>query len=379
MKIGIITIHNSPNYGASLQSFALWKYIVDCGYDCELIDLCRPCHNDYIASKKYVPCRPQGKPGIIGAMKERIKGWMRSNTGFVYLRDEALQKFNDFNSQVRLGRIYRGIDELYADPPLYDVYVTGSDQLWNPTQPFCISPYLLTFAPAGKKRISYASSIGITELTREEINLFKSALGQYDAISVRELQAKILLEKIIDKEIHQVADPTFLISTDYWKSIAVYPEEKGKYILLFTLEYDAKMLDYTLGLGRQSGLKVVYLTAIQPKATGGYVAVETAGPCEWIGYIANAEMVITDSFHGTVFSIITGCNNFFIRIADDNGRGSRIMDLLDVFGLSSHLMDSGLSQTYNELASMVVDHEHVSAIVESERERSRQFLTQHIR
>ena len=377
MKIGIITIHNSPNYGASLQAFALWKYLTDCGHDCEVIDLHRPCHEDYLFSRKYQPWRSQ-KTKNIRKIKNLVKKMLERKEMMVYLRDEANRKFEQFNSQVKLGRAYRGIDELYTNPPQYDVYITGSDQLWNPTQPFCIEPYFLTFVPAYKKKISYASSIGITELTKKEINFFKSTLEEYDAISVRELQAKELLESFLNMEIHQVADPTFLLSADKWKSIAIYPQYKEKYILLFTLGYDVGMLNYALKLGKQGRLKIIYLTAIQPKPTKEYEAVETAGPREWIGYIANAELVITDSFHGTVFSIITGCNNFFTRIAHDNRRGSRITDLLDTFGLSNHILSPELSQTYSELTSTVINHVLVSRVMKNECERSRQFLTQHI-
>lgn len=376
MKIGIITIHNSPNYGASLQSFALWKFLTDNGYDCEVIDLHRPCNEDYVFSNQYLPCR-FNEPNFIRRIKTLVKKIIGRKEFF--LQEETKRKFEEFNSQVRLGRPYCGIDELYANPPQYDIYISGSDQVWNPAHPFCIEPYLLTFVPAGKKKISYASSIGITDLTEKEINLFKNALEKYDAISVRELQAKKLLEKILNKDIYQVADPTFLLSTEKWKSIAVFPKNKEKYILLFALRNDIKMLEYALTLGKQSGLKIVYLTTAQPKSTGEYEAVDTAGPREWIGYIANAEIVITDSFHGTVFSIITGCNNFFTRIANESLRGSRITDLLDKFDLNNHLLKSDMSQTYRDLTKIPINHGYVSMVMKSECERAKQYLAQNIR
>lgn len=376
MKIGIITIHNSPNYGACLQSFALWKFLIDNGYDCEIIDLHRPCNEDYVFSNQYLPCR-FNEPNFIRRIKTLVKKIIGRKEFF--LQEETKRKFEEFNSQVRLGHPYCGIDELYANPPQYDIYISGSDQVWNPAHPFCIEPYLLTFVPAGKKKISYASSIGITDLTEKEINLFKNALEKYDAISVRELQAKKLLEKILNKDIYQVADPTFLLSTEKWKSIAVFPKNKEKYILLFALRNDIKMLEYALTLGKQSGLKIVYLTTAQPKSTGEYEAVDTAGPREWIGYIANAEIVITDSFHGTVFSIITGCNNFFTRIANESLRGSRITDLLDKFDLNNHLLKSDMSQTYRDLTKIPINHGYVSMVMKSECERAKQYLAQNIR
>lgn len=377
MKIGIITIHNSPNYGASLQAFSLWKYMTDCGYDCEIIDLHRPHQDDFVPSKKYVPCRI-AKRRFKTRVKRAIFGLFRKKNPVKCLTDEAKEKFDKFNSQIKLSKPYLSVDELYSNPPLYDVYITGSDQLWNPTQPFCIEPYFLTFAPDRKKKVSYASSIGITELTEKEKVLFRESLRRYDAISVREIQAKVLLEKIVGKDIVQVADPTFLLPQETWKANAVYPRMRKKFLLLFTLAYNAPLLEYALHLSFQSGLKVVYLTSMQPPGNEMYESVVNAGPREWLGYIAHAEMVITDSFHGTVFSIIMGTNNFFTHIAKSNHRGSRITSLLHTFGLSDHLLKQELNQNYNELMALRVNHERVAEIIQEERRYSQGFLTQHL-
>lgn len=376
MKIGIITIHNSPNYGASLQAFALWKYLTDSGYDCEVIDLHRPHQEDYIPSKKYMPCR-YNKDSFKTKIKKQIYRLLKRQT-CKYLTKEARRKFDAFNSQIRFSRSFLSVDELYSNPPVYDVYITGSDQLWNPTQPFCIEPYFLTFAPKGKRKISYSSSIGITELKEKEKELFRKALVQYDAISVREFQAKQLLQHLIAKEIVQVADPTFLLPLETWNCISIKPNASEKYLLLFTLGFNKPLLEYAIHLGNQSRLRVVYLTAVQPEDNGQYQAVVDAGPREWIGYISNAEMVITDSFHGTVFSIIMGTNNFFTYISPTNQRGSRITDLLDTFGLINHLLKTNLQQTYSELSATTISHKQIAEIIQKEREQSQNFLIRNI-
>ena len=166
MRIGIITIHNSTNYGASLQAWALYKFLVDCGFDCEVIDLHRPVHDDYIFSKRFTDYHGMCKE----AQRFHLKKFIR--THIIKKKEPAgvaarEAKFTAFNGKIRLSRPYRSIDDLYAEPPAYDVYVTGSDQVWNPTQPFCIEPYFLTFVKDGNARkISYASSIGIESLAR---------------------------------------------------------------------------------------------------------------------------------------------------------------------------------------------------------------------
>lgn len=374
MKIGIITIHNSPNYGASLQAFALWKYLSDLGNEVEIIDLYRPHQPEYLPSKRFICCR-QEKKGLKRNVKSLTKKFCHFFRPIRHLTNVACDRFNSFNSQVKLSRPFFSVDELYASPPLYDIYITGSDQLWNPMQPFCLEPYFLTFVPKGKRRLSYASSIGITELTTCEKTMFSTWLKDYDAISVRETQAKRLIESLIEKKVKQVADPTFLLDRSQWFSMAVMPPKTEQYLLLFTLQYNPILLNYTLLLSEQSGLKVIYLTAVQPRQTNGrYEVVDDAGPKEWLGLIANAQMVITDSFHGTVFSLIMGTDNFFTYIASGNKRGVRITELLETYGLSDHLLNVDLNEDYDRLTAKKINHERIESIMDNEQNRSRQFL-----
>ena len=374
MKIGIITIHNSPNYVASLQSFALWKYLEMQGNDVEIIDLYRPHQKEYVPSKRYTRCRLTRRNllrKIMSGLKKRIVPPKPQKC----LSGIAQARFDAFNSQIKLSRPYYSIEDLYDNPPLYDVYISGSDQLWNPTQAYCLEPYFLTFVPQGKLRMSYASSIGITELTMNEKRKFGEWLSKYNAISVREHQAKELIETLITTKVEQVADPTFLLDRTYWKSIAIAPEQKDPYILLFTLSYDKLLLDYVRSLGKQSGLRVVYLTAIQPEEhEDDYESATDAGPKEWLGLIGNAEMVITNSFHGTVFSLIMGSKNFFTYIAPTNKRGIRITELLETYNMSDHLLAADLSGTYSQIAAIVINHQKVDEIMENERSRSQKFL-----
>ena len=244
-----------------------------------------------------------------------------------------------------------------------------------------LSLFFLTFVPNGGKKISYATSIGITDLTDEEKRKFKDWLSSYDAISVREFQAKKLLESFItDHVICQVPDPTFLLDVEDWKRLAVNPNIKGKYILLFTLQWSPVLVEYCKRLNAESGLQLVVLTQIQPQYTdGGYIPVTDAGPKEFIGYIANAEMVITNSFHCTVFSIITGANNFYTYIAPSNNLGSRITDLLDIFSLDNHLLSSDLSANYTELASRTINHSQIRQTIEKEKLQGVDFISKHIK
>lgn len=368
-RIGIITIHNSPSYGGSLQSFALWKYIDELGYDCEIIDLYRPYQKEYIKSKKFKFKRK--KRSIFHLLKKYIKILLRRNDK--HFSNLAKAKFDEFNSSIKFSRPYYGLDDLYMDPPKYDIYITGSDQVWNPEQPYHIEPYFLTFAPDNARKISYASSIGITELYDDERNDFKKWLSSYFAISVREKQAKDLLKTFIEKEIYQVSDPTFLLDIETWKSLSIHPNINDPYLLLFPLENNPLLTNYAIKLCKESGLKLFILNMLQPD-NNEYISVKDAGPREFIGFIEKAEMVITDSFHASVFSIIMGTKNFYVYISKDNNKGSRIINLLKTYKIDDHLLNPDLLETYDQLNFRKIDKDAILRILLKEQKYSREFL-----
>lgn len=374
-RIGILTIHNSPNYGACLQAYALYTYLSQqTGVSCEMIDLHRPHEKGYIQSKRFKPYRL-----VQPNMWKRIKAMLRNvlyrdrNTDLYSI--EAKPKFKAFNNEIKLSRPYWSIDDLYACPPDYDIYVTGSDQVWNPTQPYCLEPYFLTFAPKGKKKVSYASSIAVTELNADEKQDFQRWLSDYDIISVRERHAQQLLASFISQPVTLVADPTFLLDAGIWKAFAVNPKRQSPYILLFTLDYDIDLLRFAVRISREAGLCLIYLNQLLPKLDNeDCVAVRDAGPKEFLGYIACADMVITNSYHATVFSIILEAKSFYAYIAGHNQRGSRIIDLLNTFGLQHHLLRQDLSEDYRTLSNRQIDWLRVRKVAQRERSGGREFL-----
>lgn len=382
MKIGIITIHNSPNYGACLQSFALYKFLEQHGYSTEIIDLHRPYYDDYVVSKKYKPYSHNVK-----SFKRKLFDWLKkilmSERDIPQIKDKETNiisesKFHDFNSQICLSKPFRGIDELYRNPPEYDVYITGSDQVWNPTQNYCLEPYFLTFVKNEKAlKISYASSIGIDRLLHKEKKDFKRWLNSYDSISVREKTAQSVLSEFVNKNIEVVADPAFLLELDYWKNIAQQANlTEEKYILLFSLSINKEMIDYAMTLSKESGkdLIVLHQKLTKEYAKGKFHVVNNAGPIEFLGYIANADFVLTDSFHCTVFSLILGVDNFYTYISPFNNRGSRIVDLLAKFEMNNHILNGELNKSYQELDSSKVNKLNVEHCFIEEQTKARKYL-----
>ena len=383
-RVGIITIHHSPNYGACLQSYALYKYIEQQGAYCEIMDVHRPVHEDYIYERRYSSYRNnQFKPTIRfkKAFKNTIKRLLGRDTvvrQFTSLVSE--ERFKQFNSFIKYSKPYNRLSDLKKAPPIYDLYISGSDQLWNPAQPYCLEPYFLTFVPKGKKKISFATSIGLTKLTQQEKGDFKKWLSSYDAVSVREKHAKELLETVIEREVEQVSDPTFLLDTSYWKEIAVFPKSEKKYMLLFLLSNNQNILDYAIRLCQESGLQLIVLkNSGLMSEEGKYIVDNDCGPREFIGYLGHASMVITDSFHCTVFSLLMGADNFYTHINVAGKRGSRITDLLATFGLQDHLLPHDFSKSYKELTKVPIDRKKVIEIIEKEKNHARTFLDRWIK
>lgn len=379
MKIGIITIHNSPNYGACLQSYALYKYITQLGHQVEIIDLYRPTHIGYVNSKNFI-FQSRKQLTLFDKAKKCIKKIFRYPTFKSQknvLTEEAKLKFDDFNAMINFSTPYKCIDELYKNPPSYDMYITGSDQVWNPTQRYCIEPYFLNFVKNGGRKISYASSIGVDNILKSEEELFKKYLSQYDYVSVREKNAKILLENLIDKDIYQVLDPTFLLSADEWKTMAIQNTKNiNRYIFLFTLSYNDKLFKYVTRLKKESGLNLVVLCGRKTDLIDCdecYNIID-AGPKDFLGLINNADLVITNSFHCTALSIILQAKNFGVYIEEGDKRGVRITDLLDSFSLQSHVLESDLLQNYACLMSDTIDHSFVYDQYLKEQKKSREFL-----
>ena len=371
MKIGIITIHCSPSYGGSLQAFALYKYIELQGYDAEIIDLLRPTHRKYRHSIRHFRLREK-LLGIIGCVFQGIL-----HIDIKISRDNRYnEKFEDFNKMIKLGKTYNSVDELYRHPPRYDVYLTGSDQVWNPIQPYITEPYFLTFVSKNEgRKIAYAASVGLSELSQKEKKLYKKWIEDYDYVSVREQSLKTYLETFVDKPISRVADPTFLLDRIFWKKIALYPNEKEPYILLFELRHNRDLILFCRRLSEQSGFKLIVLGQCENVSNhAGYDVVNTAGPKEFLGFIGNAEMVITDSFHGTVFSIIMEAKNFYSYIAPGNKKGNRITDLLAQHRAKDHLLVPDLKQTWSELFNNHLRKEELDVCYLAEQKLSRDFL-----
>ena len=378
-RIGIATIHKSSNFGGSLQAYALYKYLEGQGHSVEIIDILRPVHERFIYDRRYKPYR-DSRYSFKNRLREVIKKMLgyKDNRGFA--SEISKQRFNEFFKYIKYSKEYRKIRYIYKDAPQYDIYISGSDQLWSPMHPFCIEPFFLTFAREDSKKISYATSIGVTELTDREKTDFKKWLASYEAISVREAEGKQLLESFIkDKNIEVVADPTFLLDIEEWKALAIAPGIKENYILLFSLGCNKQLVDFAIRMSKESGKRLVIIKGPSLDANSpDYILDNNIGPREFLGYFDNADMIITDSFHGSVFSMLMGAKNFFSYIIPTSKTGSRITNLLNTVGLPNHLLPQDLAKSYDELENEKFDKQALYNRIAEVREHARGFLARNV-
>ena len=333
MRIFILTFHESPNYGALLQAYALQKYLRDSGNEAMLIDYRN-------AARKYSQ--------VHGLRKIRSVLWSNTVKPLFEskVRLDRTKRFKDLFFRYS-EKAYHSEAELRADPPIADVYITGSDQVWNSRNNNGDLSYFLDFVPAGKKRISYAPSFGTGKQSDEYLERIKPHIKEIDFLSVREASgAKILKEKC-GCDALVVCDPVFLLSKEEWNMIAETPEQ-GDYILCYYMPGD-KLIEKRIKqvaekLRRRTGYRIVNIGKKDyDKLRFWEPNKYDYGPLEFVGAIANAAYVVTNSFHGSAFSVLFEKNLYVpVRydLAAEKTLNTRIVEMLRVAGREDALSDS---------------------------------------
>ncbi|EIH0731314.1 polysaccharide pyruvyl transferase family protein [Vibrio vulnificus] len=291
-KVGVITIHSVYNYGAMLQAFALSKYIESKGYISEVIDY-RPyelCRNyDFYLKDLFVNPR-----NALGAIKQSI------------VKRKQFTRFKSFlNAEISKSKKRYGSYGSLKNHD-YDILVTGSDQIWNPYITVEDESFLLTFDDKGTKKVAYSSSFGVSEIPDLWAEKVKSALKEFKQLGVREQSGKKIINGLLpDKNVDLVLDPVFLMPKNYWCNLAddsLTPNEP--YLLVYSLEINDKIKSYAKALAKENKLKIVTIHPFKGDYEFADICVNTAGPKEFISLINNADFVVTNSFHGTAFSIL---------------------------------------------------------------------------
>ena len=350
-NVGIVTWYNSDNYGSQLQAYALKKVIESLGYNVGLI------------TSSHHP-----------TLKKVIDIVLYRTWPFYYISYyKTLDKKKVFTKRF-LNEIY-----LRSQNPLFDnfqAFVCGSDQIWAPNQ---FSPYyMLSFVPNEVNKISYAASIGLEEIPDELVEKYKKNIGRINHVSVREDTGKKLLKERCGIEATVVLDPTLLADKGTWDKIKKKSDIKSKYIFCYFLRKDHKYKEVVKEYAVQNDLEI-YGVSDNPNDSEwmhlfNHIQV---GPREFIGLVDEAHMIITDSYHGTIFRMLYHKKFVLFERFDSKDKicqNSRIEQLKTYFNIGGNVIRPDLISTPFLSSCKLIDYNDFESKLSILRTNSMNFL-----
>jgi len=326
MKIGIFTFFQT-NYGAVLQAYALQHYLEQQdGVEVEIVDFTTP---EHLKAHKVFQ-KPDGRNPL-----RWLKYYWRSLTLYSQLKRRVKRTWDFKSRYYHFTRRYSSMQEVLNNPPKEDIYITGSDQVFNPRSPY-MPVYYLGFDKGTARKVAYAPSFGISEFSEDLTQNISLYIDDFDLLSCRESAGAEYLTALTGKEVPVVLDPVFLHDAEEWGKVAAAPDVKGDYIFIYDLMGQNNLVSLAKRIKQQTKLPIVCLTGNRYNKYDVDRQVYNAGPAEFIGWIKNASYIVTDSFHGTVFSLIFR-RQFYTFIANEK-TSSRIKNILGQMGLLDRIV-----------------------------------------
>lgn len=320
-KVGIITFHRAINYGAMLQAVALQQYINELGYNSELIDYVDKLYEHYkISYNTSNVLKTIFKYIFSGSTRKR-------NSNFdLFLKKNAVISNKKYN--------FNSIKELNEDE--YLAFFTGSDQTFNPIIVEHDANYLLKFIKDKYKCNAYGASIGVSHLNDFDSKWLYENIKNYNKVLVREKSGEILLNSIGINQTKLVCDPTFLLNAKKWRDMEKKVNIPKHYILYYGFKNNEFIHDKISQLSEKTRFPVYIISDGIRKNKNGYKQFKGIGPAEWLYLIDNADYIITNSFHGMIFSFIFN-KQVWLGNSNDN-TFSRIEDFLSTVGCSHRIL-----------------------------------------
>lgn len=359
MKVVNITLHAINNYGSVFQALATEHLFEKMGCEVETIDYIRETAQSksilHILKLKNISWKDKAKVILLKLLPYQRK------------RSKVLNGFRQ-NYLHLTSKKYRSDADLEKDPPLADVYCTGSDQTWNTVcQGDVPKAFFLHFVPEGKKKISLSASFGISTLPDKDKKEVKELLKTYDSISVREsVGIDILKELGIEGTL--VADPTLAVDAVFWSDFAAPRMFQEDYMLAYQLNGNSIFTHYMKAFAENKGIKLVLLRSVKDTRVDNGVVLTSPTPQEWLSLFKYAKYVLTDSFHGTVFSLIF--HRDFMNIMPPK-YSSRIESIQKVTGLESRTVKDYDDFSY---CDNPIDYAQIDPILEKYRQETMAFL-----
>lgn len=341
-KVGLITYHASHNMGSMLQTYAM-QYILRERFELEVEII-------NFSNKKQ-----QELYSLIN--KERsYKGFIK-NVAIFILYPMFKRRFIDFESFIKdyfnlTPEAFERTEELTCIENRYDYLICGSDQIWNVSCTDYDDAYFLSFA-GNVKKIAYAPSFGGKNImdNKSSLNKYRDYLNDFDRLSVREKNGKKWVEELTGKNVEIVADPTILLDCNVWENIVGEREFEGDYIFFYGVPFSAKTYDIVREIGRELNMPVVMLDikswVYRCNFFKGFKLSKHSSPKDYLSLIKNSKMVITTSFHGTIFSSIFKKDFWTVTFKETNIEDDRINTLLEQLDLQDRKIFIEDHQKYN--------------------------------
>lgn len=359
-KICLITRHAIVNYGSFLQTYATQKLFEDCGCHVEVLDYVRKDEEYHNVTELLLKKSNRWNRNFLTRLVYRIVQWPDH-----YVCGKAFEKERTkyLNLSARITDPILDAEKI----PEADIYCTGSDQVWGEIAQEDVDPmYFLSFAPQDAKKIAFSASFGKEDYPKERIDKFKTLLHGYSYITVREDSAVNIVNKA-GYEAIQILDPTMIFGYDRWKEL-LPPIHESEYVLLYQLNANYKMDEYAKKFADKAGLKLLRISV----EAHNYFRVGKfklcLSPFRFLSYIANAQYVITDSFHGTAFAMVF--NRQFVEILPKE-KIARNLSILKQFGLEDRIL-----KNYNDFSyiNQKIDYMTVNHTLDIQRKKSYDIL-----
>jgi len=340
LKIGILTFHRVYNYGALLQAYALIAALKE--HDVVYIDYLQQDREEHSKVRLTL------KNGILNLLKNAV-------VKYVYnINTKRYKKIDDFIKYfIPLSeKKYHSIEDFKDEPVSYDLLISGSDQIWNPifTGGSLDPVYLLDFSKNSKK-IAYASSAGSYEFNDSELKYLKDKLRDFSFIGVREKFLNDQIKPHVNHTLSTVLDPTFLLNATEWEKIIKPVKLDYDYVLLYSFDYNEVTIQTAYEVAQKLGLKIISIVPKFNKDKRIDTILNDIGPQEFLGLFKNAKFIVTNSFHGTCFSV-NFRKDFFSIYKENNA--DRAINLLKQFDLENRLVKSTLDL---DLSTLQVEYE----------------------
>lgn len=355
LRVGVLTFFEANNCGANLQALALTEAIGEMGAQCEIIRYRkeRPKVSQAFVRKKH---------GFRGSVHELVVGCMAMQ------RKKAFSHFR--NKYMAMSRKEYFGEEILEANPRYDVFVTGSDQVWNDRLNERDDAYFLNFVSESSKKCAYAPSFGRnTVFSEERAREVGKMLADFRLLSGREEDAVRLIGELSGREAPRVPDPVILRPRERWDQVAGKPSRKKPFVFLYTINFTTpEMIRAIQTIESKEEMEVVvHQRQLRHYVSGRHDFMMV--PDEFLRCVRDAEIILTDSYHATLFSILFHKN--FWTFAWDRGKGydARIAEVLKIYGQTARWVQGELADPF-----LPADHRSTDERVRAERERGLAFI-----